>query len=1424
MGSHDKDTAALQKKKVRGFPVQFTLPSRKQTEKYIDFLPSYKEHGAFTLGQNTRLDPIQGREPEFYEDAEGIKAFAVDPDVIAQPQPTGMSEAEVQKELDRLLADYQYSAEGHIINPRDREKLVKERGFSIENTDRSLLQEMGHFLTGSEIGSGLLKVAKASSTAGRIAAAHIPGVSEAFAVPADVGKVALEQLNALRGLNNPYAPRLAATLERLMAGEEVKLTDVEKSQMADAQVRAHTKDWIRGEIDFSQLNSRVQEVEYPFFADLTREVLFDVTNVAGPIAGGLKAIPAVGKLTERFAGVLKVLESVPKPPDAPIPPNIVGLTEIAPGLTPYDRMQNTVMDTLGLQRFTKTPNKDELVEGAMDVMQKGYEASASQGANLGAKNHFRLNQVFDFNKQGGLDDLKNIDPSLPRDVAPTIQDVAASLPLYREHLSEGQLNALLALQDDIKQYQNLFDNLGIEFRQRLDIMDGGFYIPRGRALKEDEDLPYLFNGRSISWQKKSKADALKAARFDSMAHGISEGYGYGDIGEVLTHFFHQMGTQSTDKHFADWFLTLADENGQLIGMTAKDRMLLQNPEIKIKMDMIRKEIDRLRALGGNMENRTELAVAQFLNDPEFYDIDELIAALSINVKSGKNKGADLAEINARLAEAKKIAKGLKPKYEHALRLARQGTTSITDPGGHLTGKLWPDELASAANKALVEITDRNKLSDAVSTFNNLYRGMRATMDLSAIGIQSMLAIGESPSSAITAIKVGVTGVWDSQILGKYLVQFDELAEASGRLTSTQWISYGLHLGGQETEFMLGRSGITEALQRVPGIQQANRSFGFLGDSLRMDWADDMLANERAGRTMEEIAASGDLQRIAEITNNMTGWSAGKTFGNTGDLLLFAPRFFQSRLTTISRAAMSLRPGATLDQRMARRSILKMVGWGSVFTVAVNEALGNETDFRPIVDGRWNSNFMRIRFKGRDYSVFGPWDSMARILVNMGGSATDALSGSGREAVGEGADVLRGVGSGFVSNVFDFVSGSNFRGERTRDTNAQIAWRLFQNFLPFSGEEALGGDLFRGGIAGGFAGFVGEIIGIKSSPVTPWEQLQELRRQSKMSDEMPALFAVRDYEGMDFTERVMVDTNPEFAADIEAAKALVAQSRRDRASEYQKYRDEITKFNDLYTTQLDSLGTVPADEAEIRAQFSATRQRTGLEWDGEEARDKIDRFQRDRAVKMALTREFFEDTLNAFSDVEPQAYLDKALADYLDAVYNKEAPLEDPVTGEYDYEERDRRVSYLRRADIYGSKVIDAVEDFLRSNDHPIEKKLREDRELLRPYWDITPTAMENAGLTEEWETYVALPSNTKQVVMSAFRDVAANGEEQARLFLDTYDKAALAKEEVRTARDAEGNFVWPEIREALLRWGYKNWSADDVANGDFLEISSAGVE
>ena len=405
----------------------------------------------------------------------------------------------------------------------------------------------------------------------------------------------------------------------------------------------------------------------------------------------------------------------------------------------------------------------------------------------------------------------------------------------------------------------------------------------------------------------------------------------------------------------------------------------------------------------------------------------------------------------------------------------------------LEGLSFPDALANTVNKILrregARMGPEAGVLDVVNAYNNFYRWLSATMDNSAPGIQGLMAMYSDPVAYSQALKLNLRS-WagGDKTLGLFMENFNTIAKSRGRMNSLEWGREGLRIGGAETEFQLG-AGFSARLRNLPVIKEANRAFGFFGDALRLNWADDMLEAEmRSGRTLENIIRSGDAQKIASITNNMTGWAPGKAFGSIGDLLLFAPRFLQSRLETVAKAGLGLRPGANIDQRAARRSILKMIGYGTVLTVAINEMLGEETDFEPIKKGRYNPNFMRIRYGGRDWSLFGTWDSLARALVST--------------ASGDPMGAVRSMGSGLLQNTWDFLTNEDFMGDSVRDNPLDFAIWIAKSHSPFFLQEvpAIVGKGLEGDVLPASITLVGEVFGAKSMPLSFTDRLDILSQE------------------------------------------------------------------------------------------------------------------------------------------------------------------------------------------------------------------------------------------------------------------------------------------------------------------------------------------
>jgi len=536
--------------------------------------------------------------------------------------------------------------------------------------------------------------------------------------------------------------------------------------------------------------------------------------------------------------------------------------------------------------------------------------------------------------------------------------------------------------------------------------------------------------------------------------------------------------------------------------------------------------------------REEARMVRLAEKAEKRDVNRIIRDVEKHTGGAARLDERAARALIRVHESKAAIQDLVSQYEaikgeldHIKDLAKRppGTGTIDLPG--LGQYRFPALLAKTMQDELIKnMPPTGKTAPYVNAligYANFYRSIRATADDSAVGIHGLLAAFANPKATEETFRQHwkAWGVNGERLLGEFVEDFNTRAMREGRLTTEDWARLGLRIGGEETEFLIRGGGI----QRAPIIKQANRAFGFYGDKLRLEWADDFLWEQlRGGKTIDELRRSGKLREIADGTNTATGWTGGQFAGTAGELALFAPKFLQARLNNLTRGATAmvtdplgtievvpgigskLRQGLegrgardiSMDKRIARKAMLRFIGGATILTYGINGALGNETDERVMIkdkDGNWiyNSNFMRVRIGERDYSIFGTYDSLARLLV---------LSGSVHPDVGGSPlDAWRSMASGPVAMTWDVVSGKDFMGIETtadwvpgdNEALARLGY-IFQEHVPFALEDAPNvaqqvreGEYGRAAVVAG-----GEIFGLKSSPLGFNDWVHEIAKENR----------------------------------------------------------------------------------------------------------------------------------------------------------------------------------------------------------------------------------------------------------------------------------------------------------------------------------------
>jgi hypothetical protein len=919
----------------------------------------------------------------------------------------------------------------------------------------------------------------------------------------------------------------------------------------------------------------------------------------------------------------------------------------------------------------------------------------------------------------------------------------------------------------------------------------------------------------------------------------------------------------TDELVDNWVKSLDElEDAQALDKTAREIVELRNDTARLRR---RKELDDFRAQHTSKMLQREIDLAKLeesrLGKVLQREVNIRGRELSASEQRLLNNDLQAAKVRSRIDGYQEQLNELQDEYLAATGASGRPPVDhdiVPLPG--LGGYYWPDAFAQAARQYLKK--DPSFAGEDARPFymawNSMYRAARGTLDNSAMFVHLLLRFYDNPAAWQRAMRFSIQawGVPKSEMIGiaegrgeraidSFFRNFDDAAGTTGRMTSSQWASHGLAITGADTEMALGRFGFGDravSIGNLPFIKQANRAFGAAGDAARLEWADDYLAGMLRKHTMEELVARGDLEKIASSINSATGWSTRRFGGDLGDLLFFAPRFLMARMETLTKALIGtpsvlINPIgpygrlASVDQRMAAKSMMKMIGTGVMLIEGANMIQGHETDWRPVVkinegtpNEQWvrNTNFARIRTPwGTDISPFGTYDSLLGFFIT---SALVTEGGGPHEAV-------RTMASGVVTNIWDLLTGQDGIGNPTGTGGESTDWaRLAQyamgNFIPFTADDLprLGKDMKEDLVSGNPAHALGRftefmtygVQGGKSSPLSQSEQRNELR-QDRLSeldelglfDDLPDLEqdAVRTAIGSspwDFRDnwwglgqdvRDTVDTDTLIAEKT----AEIEDNLRKKGSKKQVLKDERERLRDIKIERIEAAwqatGERPTENFrnEVRKANASYR-------DGISALEGSDEF-----------RDYLAGTERLDS---PDAILDDAVDQMMDIFTDPSLTAPDGIR---DYREIDRRMRVLENE--LGPDLIRRAQAQLDKNDHPGETEIRELQDTLRLYWEAAEVVEQSFANVDSFQPvekqllskYLEAQEGNQKAAASMYRLLARS---TGSTIITDYDSVVSAVRE--GLRDAK-----PEIDAALQRGEY---SASPRTAEGAVELTQGALE
>ncbi len=382
--------------------------------------------------------------------------------------------------------------------------------------------------------------------------------------------------------------------------------------------------------------------------------------------------------------------------------------------------------------------------------------------------------------------------------------------------------------------------------------------------------------------------------------------------------------------------------------------------------------------------------------------------------------------------------------------ARQGYSA------EFHGRYYPPEMGSELQQ-LNKVDAASGLWKNINDINDAVRPVMATLDLSFAAVQGLMAALSHPTNYFNAMKT---------VFSNGYGDYEMSLKNSGKLY--QMIKDGVNWSARHD---MAEFTYPSTIRRIPGVGKVadltNRQFAMFGNVLRSNMYDMGL---REG--ISEVAR----KQLARNVNLITGFHPDSP-GTTQKTLLFAPRFFRSQLGFVADALTK----GDMSNTGASRSAMTAMTTGTLLTMGLNDMAGEKT----ITDPR-DPNFMRVRWGGKDWSVFGTWDSLLRAFtIGMDQGPTEAA-----------AYLARTKASPVVSRMLDVMQGETLGGDSVNFSSPSEVLKSMGTFskgvLPLSVQQVMQDkpditdpqQIIGSGL---------QFLGTKSSPLTPFEKM-EIRRE------------------------------------------------------------------------------------------------------------------------------------------------------------------------------------------------------------------------------------------------------------------------------------------------------------------------------------------
>lgn len=674
-------------------------------------------------------------------------------------------------------------------------------------------------------------------------------------------------------------------------------------------------------------------------------------------------------------------------------------------------------------------------------------------------------------------------------------------------------------------------------------------------------------------------------------------------------------------------------------------------------------------------------------------------------------------------------------------------------------RFFPLEDAKLLEAALGQAAEPSGFTKGFQTLANSRRFLSAVGDFAMPMIQGLPVLATNPNA------------WARSTFRHYQAFFDPAVQSRlirDNIVDYQWLAKnGVPIG--DPEFFA-------ALQPGQGLS-ADRLFKLLPNGEEAQRVARLAGRQTFGRFQASYNAGlgwarvqllkaiqptwkGTDAELARYIRNLTGGLDPRALGvgparraAEGMWLAFSPRLLRS---TIALSADALRPTTVVGQR-SLRTLATLVTGATTTYVLTGMALGKDWNeikagLNPLngkrflshqVNGDWIGVGGQIRAISQLIAaiVVAPFKGELGNLISLNRRDNPILSFFGSRGA-PGAEIAAQAGEGLINATGGEV---NFDPFEQIDGPVDFLKHLGQGSLPFTlqgimeGEQALTSTM--------------ALQGLRTSPETPFDRLNAARAGAAIQLEFNEA-----YNDLDQIQKRKVNDS-------------VPQDVKDDAS---KARTEMGSKTEVLKLAL----------AEVDTNIDRQIEAVAAAGPGKEFREKLADFNRSRADRKDQERQGDQhaEARQFFEELEPSELVrDRALDAYFAAVTDER--LESP-SGDYNFVLREELLGAVKEE--FGDKVFGEVETFVHENEHPLAKELREDRETLKPYWEIRDFVADSLGepAGDIYRAYLNSSPTDQTLGRLIFKDIINGAERQV----------AALQQLVKSAQ--------PAINDALVKWEY----------------------